>query len=210
MISDAGTPGISDPGFELIKACTRENIAIIPIPGPSALVAALSACGLPTNEFTFVGFLPKQAGSRRLRLLNAANQAVTQIFFVPPHKLLQFLYEASSIFGDSRLCVIAREMTKLHEEFWRGTLGEAAMAFSSGQPKGEITLLIEGRADSPVKAPSVDELQNELRNLISKGHSISTAVKTVAVGTAVKRKEVYALALRLFAKPDETEEFSNS
>ncbi|KAI0492999.1 hypothetical protein KFK09_027275 [Dendrobium nobile] len=209
LISDAGTPVISDPGLELVKLCTRENIAVIPIPGPSALVTALSTCGLPTNEFTFVGFLPKHAGSRRSRLLNAANQAVTQIFFVPPHKLLQFLTETSLIFGESRSCVIAREMTKLHEEFWRGTLGEAVMVFSSGQPKGEITLLIEGKADSPSKAPSEDELEHELRDLISKGHSISTSVKIVAEGTSVKRKDVYALALRLFAKPDETEESSN-
>ncbi|KAK8943916.1 hypothetical protein KSP40_PGU012668 [Platanthera guangdongensis] len=210
LISDAGTPGISDPGFELIKVCIRENITVFPIPGPSALVAALSACGLPTNEFTFVGFLPKHAGSRRSKLLIAANQMVTQIFFVPPHKLLQFLNEASSIFGDSRACVIAREMTKIHEEFWRGTLGEATLAFSREQPKGEITLLIEGREDSPVKTPSKDELENELRDLMSKGHSISTSVKIVAEGSTVKRKEVYTLALRLFAKHEETEEFLNT
>ncbi|KAL0906930.1 hypothetical protein M5K25_025465 [Dendrobium thyrsiflorum] len=171
LISDAGTPVISDPGLELVKLCTRENIAVIPILGHQHwLLLFLLVDFQLTNSHL-------HAGSRRSKLLNAANQAVTQIFFVPPHKLLQVLTETSLIFGESRLCVIAREMTKLHEEFWRGTLGEAVMVFSSGQPKGEITLLIEGRADSPAKAPSEDELEYELRDLISKGHSISTVCK---------------------------------
>ncbi|OWM75031.1 hypothetical protein CDL15_Pgr021382 [Punica granatum] len=116
LISDAGMPGISDPGTELAKLCVKEDIPVIPIPGPSAVVAALSASGLNTEEFTFVGFLPKHSGTRRERLLVSANQATTQIFFVPPHKLLQFLEEACSIFSDSRRCVIAREITKIHEE----------------------------------------------------------------------------------------------
>lgn len=102
LISDAGTPGISDPGTELAKSCVEENIPVIPIPGPSALVAALSASGLSTEEFTFVGFLPKHSGARRERLLISANEAKTQIFYVPPHKLHQFLEEASTIFIESR------------------------------------------------------------------------------------------------------------
>uniref|UniRef100_A0A2N9IC91 Tetrapyrrole methylase domain-containing protein n=1 Tax=Fagus sylvatica TaxID=28930 RepID=A0A2N9IC91_FAGSY len=102
LISDAGTPCISDPGMELAKLCVDENIPVIPIPGPSALVAALSASGLGTDEFTFVGFLPKHAGSRRERLMVSANEIMTQIFYVPPHKLAQFLEETSLHFGDSR------------------------------------------------------------------------------------------------------------
>ncbi|KAG0456770.1 hypothetical protein HPP92_024558 [Vanilla planifolia] len=210
LVSDAGTPGVSDPGMELVKLCARENITVVPIPGPSAVLSALSACGLSTNEFTFVGFLPKHTGSRRSKLLDAANQTATQLFFVPPHKFLQFLTEASSAFGDSRLCVVAKEMTKIHEEFWRGTLGEAAEVFSSRQCKGEYTILIEGRTGSPITALSEEELEHELRHLISKGNSISTAVKMVAEATTVKRKEVYALALRLFAEFDETSQASNS
>ncbi|KAF8022781.1 hypothetical protein BT93_F0328 [Corymbia citriodora subsp. variegata] len=102
LISDAGTPGISDPGMDLAKSCVEENIPVIPIPGPSALVAALSASGLSTEEFTFVGFLPKHSGARKERLLISANEAKTQIFYVPPHKLHQFLEEASTIFSESR------------------------------------------------------------------------------------------------------------
>ncbi|XP_047267219.1 ribosomal RNA small subunit methyltransferase I isoform X6 [Capsicum annuum] len=116
LISDAGTPGISDPGMELAKLCADKNIPVVPIPGPSAVVTALSASGLPTNEFTFVGFLPKHSSSRRERLILSANESATQIFFIPPHKLCQFLEEAAAIFGKTRQCVMAREMTKVHEE----------------------------------------------------------------------------------------------
>ncbi|XVE94641.1 hypothetical protein REPUB_Repub02eG0026300 [Reevesia pubescens] len=116
LISDAGMPGVSDPGTELAKICVDENIPVIPIPGPSAFLTALSASGLSTDEFTFVGFLPKHAGSRTERLRVSASETTTQIFYVPPHKLYQFLEESSLIFGDSRQCVIARELTKIHEE----------------------------------------------------------------------------------------------
>ncbi|XP_075670042.1 uncharacterized protein LOC142639788 isoform X2 [Castanea sativa] len=176
LISDAGTPCISDPGVELAKLCVDENILVVPIPGPSALVAALSASGLATDEFTFVGFLPKHAGSRRERLMVSANEMMTQIFYVPPHKLHQFLEDTSLHFGDSRQCVIAREMTKMHEEFWRGTLADAKEVFSTYQPKGEITLLIEGKEKSMVETPSECVLENQLRDLISSGHSLSTVM----------------------------------
>ncbi|XP_042388500.1 ribosomal RNA small subunit methyltransferase I-like isoform X2 [Zingiber officinale] len=173
LISDAGTPCISDPGMELAKVCVKENIPVVPIPGPSALVCALSACGLSTDEFKFVGFLSKHARTRREKLKVSAADTATQIFFVPPHKLHQFLEEASLIFGDARSCVIAREMTKIHEEFWRGTLGEANKICSTQQPKGEITLLIEGKMASDENELTDDQLELELKELISKGHSLS-------------------------------------
>ncbi|CAN1824101.1 Ribosomal RNA small subunit methyltransferase I [Linum perenne] len=173
LISDAGMPGISDPGTALAKLCADENIPVVPIPGACAVVAALSASGLETEEFTFVGFLPKHAGSRRERLSSSAKEARTQVFYVPPHKLLQFLEEASSIFGDSRRCVIAREITKLHEEFWRGTVVEAKEAFNNRSVKGEITLLIEGNSNCQVETPSESQLEHELRDLISQGHCLS-------------------------------------
>ncbi|VAH03688.1 ribosomal RNA small subunit methyltransferase I-like isoform X4 [Triticum dicoccoides] len=188
VISDAGTPGISDPGMELARLCATEKIPVIPIPGPSAAIAALSASGLPTEEFTFA------------RLEVSAREAVTQIFYVPPHGIHQFLLDAASSFGDSRSCVIAREITKLHEEFWRGTLGEANEAFASRQPKGEITILIDGNSVSIDETPSDDFLEHELRELMAKGHALSTAVKLVAEATSAKKKDVYALALRVFGK----------
>ncbi|XP_022144419.1 uncharacterized protein LOC111014109 [Momordica charantia] len=198
LISDAGTPGISDPGSELVKLCVNEDIPVVPIPGPSAVVAALSASGLSTDEFTFVGFVPKHSASRRERLTVSANEEATQIFYVPPHKLKQFLEETLSLFGESRRCVIAREMTKIHEEFWRGTLAEAKEFFSLHQTKGEITLLIEGKLDSGVEAPSELQLEKELQELISSGHRLSMAVKLVASKTSASRKTVYSIALRKF------------
>ncbi|VAH15756.1 unnamed protein product [Triticum turgidum subsp. durum] len=188
VISDAGTPGISDPGMELARLCATEKIPVIPIPGPSAAIAALSASGLPTEEFTFA------------RLEVSAREAVTQIFYVPPHGIHQFLLDAASSFGNSRSCVIAREITKLHEEFWRGTLGEANEAFATRQPKGEITILIDGSSISIDETPSDDFLEHELRELMAKGHALSTAVKLVAEATSAKKKDVYALALKVFGK----------
>ncbi|PRQ27105.1 putative 16S rRNA (cytidine(1402)-2'-O)-methyltransferase [Rosa chinensis] len=210
LISDAGMPGISDPGTELAKLCANENIPVIPIPGPSAFVAALSASGLSTDEFTFVGFLSKHSGTRKERLTVSASEATTQIFYVPPHKLLQFLEETSALFGVTRQCVIARELTKIHEEFWRGTLGEAEQWFTTHQPRGEITVLIEGKEDIPVETPSESQLENELRDLISNGHSLSTAVKLVADGTSVKRKIIYSIALRKFGKQQLVSESDSS
>ncbi|KAI5656106.1 hypothetical protein M9H77_24899 [Catharanthus roseus] len=206
LISDAGMPGISDPGTELAKLCVKKSISVIPIPGPSAVVTALSASGLPTDEFTFVGFLPKHSGSRKERLMISANESATQIFFVPPHKLSQFLEEISSLFGASRRCVLAREMTKVHEDFWRGTIEEAKEAFSARQPKGEITFLIEGKAVCVDESPSESELENDLKELISKGCALSEAVKLVAAGTSVRRKTIYSIALRKFGKQLELED----
>ncbi|CAF2318074.1 BnaA10g28220D [Brassica napus] len=206
LISDAGTPGISDPGSQLAKMCAKENIDVIPIPGACAVVAALSASGLDTDEFTFVGFLPKHSGTRKERLVVSSNETRTQIFYVPPHKLSQFLDETTPYFGESRRCVIAREITKLHEEFWRGSLGEAKQEFLIRQPKGEITLLIEGKEETKAENPTESQLEQELAVLISDGHSLSTAVKTVAERTSMRKKEVYSLALKKFGKQIQVED----
>ncbi|RXH91154.1 hypothetical protein DVH24_020177 [Malus domestica] len=196
LISDAGMPGISDPGTELAKLCMDENIPVIPIPGPSAFVAAPSASGLSTDEFTFVGFISKHAGPKYSMCLPTNFSSFLK-------RLLQFLvFQVVLRKTDlvSLKCVIAREVTKIHEEFWRGTLGEAAEAYSTHQPKGEITVLIEGKENSPVVAPSESQLEDELRDLISSGHSLSTAVKLAADGTSVRRKTIYSIALKKFGK----------
>ncbi|KAF5962219.1 hypothetical protein HYC85_003428 [Camellia sinensis] len=169
QICDAGTPGISDPGMELVKLCVDENIPVIPIPGPFAFVAALSASGLAADEFTFVGFLPKHAGSRNERLIVSAKEVATQIFYVLPHKLHQFIEEASSIFGGcsskrSQLCATHEGLLRrCVGQFWCGTLEEAKGAF-----------LIEGKANCVVEAPSESQLENELRELISGGQCLSS------------------------------------
>lgn len=206
LISDAGTPGISDPGTQLAKMCAKENIDVIPIPGACAVVAALSASGLDTHEFTFVGFLPKHSGTRKERLVISSNETRTQIFYVPPHKLSQFLDETTPYFGETRRCVIAREITKLHEEFWRGSLGEAKQEFLIRQPKGEITLLIEGKEETKAENPTESQLEQELAVLIADGHSLSSAVKTVAESTSMRKKEVYSLALKKFGNQIQVED----
>lgn len=141
LVSDAGMPVISDPGHRLVALCLRHRIPVVPIPGPSALVAALAASGMPTDEFLFVGFLPSRAGERRKALGQLSAQPRTLVFYEAPHRLEDTLKDALAIFGP-RPAVIAREVTKLHEEFLRGTLQELLEHVRSKPPRGEMTLLI--------------------------------------------------------------------
>lgn len=141
LVSDAGTPVISDPGHRLVSLCLRHNIAVVPVPGPSAIVAALAACGLPSDEFTFVGFLPARPTERRRRLQALASEPRSLVFYEAPHRLRATLGDAFDAFGD-RQAAIARELTKVHEEFVRGTLSELTRSFEEREPRGEITLII--------------------------------------------------------------------
>lgn len=197
LISDAGMPGISDPGVELVMACVDANVRIFPIPGPSAVITALVAAGLPTNEFSFVGFLSAQASQRRSRLCAASIETSTQVLYVPPHKLCGILEDCITTFGPSRRCVIAREMTKVHEEFWRGTLEEANLEFSNRSPRGEITLVIQGFQKADFKGPTDEDIQLELEKALANGISISEAAKLVAQKVSTKKKRVYEIALKL-------------
>lgn len=200
LISDAGMPGISDPGAELVMACVDAKIRIFPIPGPSAVITALVAAGLPTNEFSFVGFLSAQESQRRNRLMAASSETSTQVLYVPPHKLCRVLEDCIATFGPSRRCVVAREMTKIHEEFWRGTLEEANVEFSSRNPRGEITLVIQGLQKADLKGPTDEDIQLELERALANGVSISEAAKLVAQKVSAKKKKVYDLALKLSGK----------
>lgn len=144
LVSDAGTPTISDPGFPLVGAAIENGIEVIPIPGPSAVASALAVSGLPVHRFTFCGFLPRTSGKRARILENLAEFEGTIIFYESPFRLVKLLSEAQAVLGD-RKAVVAREMTKLHEEFARGTLSELVEKFKQRNSiKGEITLLIEG------------------------------------------------------------------
>jgi 16S rRNA (cytidine1402-2'-O)-methyltransferase len=143
LVSDAGTPGISDPGFPLIRAALKEGLSVVPIPGPSAVTAALSASGLPTHRFLFVGFPPPKITGLRKCLAGLAGEEATLVFFLPTRKLLQFLEAVADILGDRRV-VVARELTKIHEEFLRGKAGELAAKLGPTALKGEATVLVEG------------------------------------------------------------------
>ncbi len=143
LVSDAGTPGISDPGFPLIREALKKGLEVVPIPGPSAVTAALSAAGLPTHRFLFAGFPPpKDAAVRRL-LEGLAKEEATLVFYLPTRRLAEFLSAIGEVLGDRRV-VVARELTKIHEEFLRGTASELSASFEERTPKGEATVLVEG------------------------------------------------------------------
>jgi 16S rRNA (cytidine1402-2'-O)-methyltransferase len=159
LISDAGTPDISDPGFNLVKACTEQNIPVVPIPGASALIAALVASGLATHRFVYEGFLPLKKG-RRKRMEFLAGEERTIVIYESPHRIERTVREFSELFGE-RHCVMAREITKKFEEFFRGTLAELLEHLQSHSVKGEIVLLIEGLDPKKLKKRKEDKWQNK-------------------------------------------------
>lgn len=143
LVSDAGTPGISDPGFPLIREALKKGVQVVPVPGPAAVTAALSAAGLPTHRFLFAGFPPPKAHGTRKLLEGLATTEATLVFYLPTRRLAEFLAAVLDILGDRRV-VVARELTKVHEEFLRGTAAELAASLGSRALKGEATVLIEG------------------------------------------------------------------
>jgi 16S rRNA (cytidine1402-2'-O)-methyltransferase len=191
LVSDAGTPGISDPGHRLVTLCLRHHIPVVPIPGPSALVAALAASGLPTEEFSFAGFLPPRSGARRKALDALKTETRTLILYEAPHRVVETLADASDILG-ARPAVIAREVTKIHEEFLRGSLSELLESAQKHAPRGEITLLI-GPGDP--QAPRVDSnvsLKERVKQLEAEsGIDRKAALKQAARERGLGKREAY-------------------
>ncbi|MFH0800729.1 MAG: 16S rRNA (cytidine(1402)-2'-O)-methyltransferase [Pseudomonadota bacterium] len=144
LVSDAGTPCISDPGYPLLIAAIEAGITVVPIPGPSALAAALSAAGLPTDRFTFTGFLPDKPGKRKRAIEELKDIQHTLVFYVSPWKAAAVVRDCLEVLGDRRAC-LCRELTKIHEEFRRGTLAEMAASVEASPPKGEMTMVVEGK-----------------------------------------------------------------
>jgi 16S rRNA (cytidine1402-2'-O)-methyltransferase len=196
LVSDAGMPGISDPGYELIKACIEVGITVVPIPGASAAITALSAAGLPTDRFAFEGFLPPKAQQRREHLENLQTESRTLIFYESPHRLPETLQDLAEAFGSDRQIVLARELTKLYEEFWRGTIADAIAHYQQREPQGEYTLVVAGTPATQVLLTEA-ELKTELQQLISQGISRSQASRQLAKFTSLSRREVYQLALSI-------------
>ncbi|WP_421659048.1 16S rRNA (cytidine(1402)-2'-O)-methyltransferase [Leptothermofonsia sp. ETS-13] len=195
LVTDAGTPGISDPGYELVKACAEAGISVVPIPGPSAAIAALTVSGLACDRFVFEGFLPAKSQARRARLEILKSESRTLIFYEAPHRLRQTLQDLR-LFGGERPMVLARELTKLHEEIWRGTIDEAIERHGDLNPQGEYTLVVAG-AEPTQPLLSEDALKAELQTLISQGFSRSEASRQLAQQTALPRRQIYQLALSL-------------
>jgi len=190
VVSDAGTPGISDPGFRLVQLAIENDIGIVPIPGPAAFVSALIASGIPTDEFLFAGFLPSRATARRAKLSELQSLPATLIFYEAPHRLAASLRDASQILGQ-RKAVVARELTKVHEEIARGSLGELASRYESENVRGEIVLVIE-RASAETEAVSTNRSVSELvDSLESEGMDHRAALKRAARELGLTRDEAY-------------------
>lgn len=197
LVTDAGMPGISDPGYELAKVCAEEGIPIVPIPGPSAVISALVASGLPSDRFVFEGFLTNHSPARRReRLEELKAEARTLIFYEAPHRLRKTLEEMVAVFGGDRWVVLARELTKLHEELWRGRLEDAIAYYKTREPAGEFTLVLAGATLSqPIL--SEEAILAELQELLKQGLSRSQASRQLAQQTSLPRRQIYQLALSI-------------
>jgi 16S rRNA (cytidine1402-2'-O)-methyltransferase len=193
LVSDAGMPGISDPGYRLITLAVRHHISVIPVPGASAFVAALAASGLPTDSFRFGGFLPSKSSPRRDELERVRTSPRTQIFYEAPHRIQETLEDIVAVLGGERHVVIAREVTKLHEEFLRGRADEVLDVIQSrGELKGEITLLIGKAEESERRQPARAQVRERLGELMSShGLSEKDALKAVAKEMGVSKSEAY-------------------
>ncbi|MGJ5676313.1 MAG: 16S rRNA (cytidine(1402)-2'-O)-methyltransferase [Nostochopsis sp.] len=196
LVTDAGMPSISDPGLELVKACIDAQISVVPIPGANAAITALSAAGLPTDKFVFEGFLPAKTQGRREHLEFLKTEPRTLIFYESPHRLLDTLQDLADIFGSDREIVLARELTKLYEEFWRGTLAQALSDRGKKEPQGEYTLVVAGSPPTELVLSEV-ELKAELTKLIVQGMSRSQASRELAKATSLPRRQLYQLALAI-------------
>lgn len=197
LVSDAGSPAISDPGEDLVRQCAQAGIAVSAIPGPCAAITALSISGLPTGRFTFEGFLSTAKKSRQTHLDSLRGETRTMIFYEAPHKLLATLQDMALCFGADRPVSLCRELTKLHEEILRTTLGEAAAYFSATPPKGEFVLILAGASEPVEASPSLDDAAALLRSLIQQGITRKDAVRQAAVQTGLSRNRLYELALTL-------------
>ncbi len=196
MVSDAGTPSISDPGYRLVRAAIRENITVIPVPGPSAAIAALSVSGLPTDSFVFAGFLPKTRGKRLKRLGKLADETGTIIFYESPKRVLRLIEEIIEEIGD-RDGVLCREMTKTYEEFVRGSLSEIHAGLKNRNTvKGECTLLVSGHCE--IKTASLETVRKEIAGGLEENKLKPSALaKEIAEKTGFPKKEVYEELLRM-------------
>ena len=193
LVSDAGLPGISDPGEVLVRAAVEAGFAVEVIPGPSAAAAALVVSGLPTARFVFEGFLPRKGSARARRLAAVATEERTVVLYEAPHRLARTVADLIAVCGPDRRVVFARELTKLHEEVWRGTLGEAVARVAAVEPRGEHVLVLDG-APAPAE-PTDAELVAAVAAARATGSSTRDAAAEVAEHFGVGRKRVYDLAL---------------
>ncbi len=194
LVSEAGMPGISDPGYELIAEAGNRGVPVVPVPGASAALTALAVSGLPTDRFTFAGFLPGRAAARRRALEELAAEPGTLVLYEAPHRVTAALDDILTVLGDRRIAV-GRELTKLHEEVFRGTVSEAGRHFTA--PRGEFTFVIEGVGSRREKPAVTADIEEQLETLQRGGATAREAVAAVAGATGLPRRELYKTWLKL-------------
>ena len=195
VITDAGMPGISDPGERLVAAAVDAGHTIEVVPGPSAAITALVVSGLPASRFVFEGFLARKGSARSERLASIAAEERTVVLYESPHRAARTLADLSKACGPDRPVVVARELTKLHEELWRGTLGRAAEWADTEPPRGEIVLVLGGAA--PATAAADDAIEGALRRRLAAGETVRDAAAAVASDLGIPKRRAYALAVSL-------------
>ncbi|HET6513885.1 MAG TPA: 16S rRNA (cytidine(1402)-2'-O)-methyltransferase [Thermodesulfovibrionales bacterium] len=191
LVSDAGTPGISDPGSVLIGKAVEEGIDVVSIPGPSALIAAISVAGIPLKEFTFLGFLPPRRSQRQKALAELSKERRVLVFYEAPHRIFETLEDMTEIFGERKAAVV-KEITKMHEEVLRGSIAEILDLLAGSTVAGEYVILVEGKRG---EALSFDEALDEVKMLMKKGVGRKEAVKTVAQQYGLSKNELYGRSL---------------
>ena len=192
LVSDAGTPGISDPGYRLVKLAIENSVSVAPVPGASAFTAVLSVSGLPTDEFTFKGFIPAQSGRRKQFFLDMKVRGGTFVMYEAPSRIKKTLSEMREILGEARI-VVGREVTKLYEEILRGAIGDIERVFGDKEPRGEITLVVRSEKE---EMPAGD-VSGEVKRLLDAGVPWKDAVKAAAMESGLPKSHVYKEALKL-------------
>jgi 16S rRNA (cytidine1402-2'-O)-methyltransferase len=192
LVSDAGTPAINDPGYELVRAALAASFDVRPVPGPSAPISALTVSGLPTDSFLYLGYLPHKSSERQKQVGQVCNLPYTLIFLETPHRLLDSLEDILAVLGNRRICV-AREMTKLYEEYWRGDVNGAIEHFGSKEPRGEFTLVIEGKKKEETTVWTEEELLKAIKKELKAGKSAKEISAELAEQSGWGKKQVYAL-----------------
>ena len=195
LVTDAGTPAVSDPGEELVAQCAERDIPVVAIPGPCALITALAVSGLPTGRWCFEGFLSVNKKARREHLDALAHETRTMIFYEAPHKLCATLEDLAAAFGPERRISLCRELTKLHEEVRRTTLGEAAAWYEANPPRGEFVLVVEGAPETAAAGPTPQDALARVAELREQGLSLRDAVKQAAKETGLPKNELYDRAV---------------
>lgn len=202
LITDAGTPAISDPGAVVVRAVIDAGHTVSAVPGPAALVMALVISGLPTTRFVFEGFLPRSGGDRDRRLADIAAEERTIIFYESPHRITRTLDDLAAACGEERRIAVARELTKMHEEVWRGTLGQASVHFATHEPQGEFVVVVEGAPPAP--AADDDLISRVVDESLAAGLSVRDAADRAATTLGVPRRTAYRIALARRSSGDPT------